>query len=472
MWFNGLFGEQKASKQPEKTAGKPNQKVGNKRNNPNRRQHQNQTKSRRPQPQDGETAVAAGNEQSKNRLQQDKQRQAKNQDRQPENKLGNHKADNAKSRTPKSSHHKQMQPENSDALNVVNEQTTQKTRSPKQKQPKQKPLIVQLGEPATREHSSNRKSNGQNNRRQQPAKRHIPSAAKMEHYLNVGEAAERVEDAIVHVLRKGYPDLAAESRLVAEYDARETNIVVPDVEQFNHVGEQAVIVKVANHDVELNHHDNNTQPDNSAPLVLTSEPEKVNFDDLETASDDLFKTWDKQPETTAAAPSHLDNVDNVEVEIAEPFDLSDGELENVSAADLMGAWDATTEAPASSETVNQSFENPVQPAPAMEMEKVATLEAVENIDITETPTTQPETTVETLETVPTPSITPVNNAKLDVLANVDLGQLQMVETSPRALIADAMRIEPPRVYGKRYRDLPIRMPSDEKIEMIQVETIR
>ncbi|UOP04781.2 Rne/Rng family ribonuclease [Conchiformibius kuhniae] len=89
-----------------------------------------------------------------------------------------------------------------------------KPRKPKQQQqPKQKPLIVRIGAP-----QNSNKNKGQN---KQPNKRNIPSASRIEHFLDIGKTAARAEDAIVHVLMQ-YPDLAEESTLVAEYRAKQT----------------------------------------------------------------------------------------------------------------------------------------------------------------------------------------------------------------------------------------------------------
>ena len=55
--------------------------------------------------------------------------------------------------------------------------------------------------------------------RRPPRQRGIPSAAKIVQYLDVGAVGANVEDGIAHVLAQ-YPDLAAESTLVAQWQAR------------------------------------------------------------------------------------------------------------------------------------------------------------------------------------------------------------------------------------------------------------
>ena len=73
---------------------------------------------------------------------------------------------------------------------------------------KEKPLVVNLGN----------EKRGKTDRRP-PRQRGIPSAAKIVQYLDVGAVGANVEDGIAHVLAQ-YPDLAAESTLVAQWQAR------------------------------------------------------------------------------------------------------------------------------------------------------------------------------------------------------------------------------------------------------------
>lgn len=80
---------------------------------------------------------------------------------------------------------------------------------------KQKALVVHIGN----------EKRSKNDRRNQNRGRSVPSAVKMEHYLNLDDAAARVEDGIVHILQQ-YPDLATESSLVAEHQARQTPVLV------------------------------------------------------------------------------------------------------------------------------------------------------------------------------------------------------------------------------------------------------
>ena len=73
---------------------------------------------------------------------------------------------------------------------------------------KEKPLVVNLGN----------EKRGKSDRRP-PRQRGIPSAAKIVQYLDISVVGANVEDGIAHVLAQ-YPDLAAESTLVAQWQAR------------------------------------------------------------------------------------------------------------------------------------------------------------------------------------------------------------------------------------------------------------
>ncbi len=504
-WLGNLLGGEEEPQKTTKASG--NKKLANKRNNPNRRQHQNQPNKARRQQNEGAENVVAGNENGKARLQQDKQRHAKNQDRQPENKLAMNKAEQQKSRSTKNQQKqpKQMAADVNVAAHDAATAPAQKQRPQKQKPQKQKPLIIQLGHEDAVEAAPR-------NQRQRSAqsKRSIPSAAKMEHYLHIGEAAERVEEAVVHVLRQGYPHLAAESALVAEYDARDLGSVVvtiaPEVEQFAEVPDVAaelpadeVIVKVAEPEVvaepvaETESVEPIAETAESKPLMLTSEPDDVNLDELETVSDDdllnaidaaLLESDDMatvesetvelvepaqavepiepvvepEPEIPSGLPISPAKVVEPEVEVVEetpePFDLSDGELEQISELDH---FESNHQELTNHPVADEVAETETQPA-------TQTLQMVETIVPSNT---QPETT-----TQPVMESASASPRKINVAAGVDLGEMQMVETSPRALIAAAMRVEPPKVYGTRRRDLPIPMPKEHQIEMIQVETIR
>ena len=62
--------------------------------------------------------------------------------------------------------------------------------------------------------------------------------------------------------------------------------------------------------------------------------------------------------------------------------------------------------------------------------------------------------------------------EIDIFAGIELGHLQLVQTSSQALAEAAQRVEPEKVYSTRYNDLPIPMPKENNIQMIQVETIQ
>ena len=409
-WLGGVLG-QKEKTQPETPTGKK-LKTTNKRNNPNRRQQSN--KQRRQQSEQQQPVMDAG----KSRLQYDKQqqqRQNKNQDKQSDkqNQNYNAKAENRKQRN--QNKNAKQQPENNvnltlDALDAVAE--TPKPRNNKQRnQNKQKPLIVHLGGEGNKD---NRKPRNQNQRNQQ--KRAIPSAAKMEHHLHIGDAAERVEEAVAHVLSKEYPELAAESSLVAEYRAR---VVTVNVNDDEFVAEQSVETT-----------ETTPETTESAPLVLDSTPAVVDFSGFETVDGgDLLQFFDdetstqtieQQPETSVQLAT--ENTANTESESSDLFDLTDDNL-------------------AVAETDTETVELAVAEAPLQ-----SNVELIEQV-------------YESIE-------------EIDIFAGIELGHLQLVQTSSQALAEAAQRVEPEKVYGTRYNDLPIPMPKENNIQMIQVETIQ
>lgn len=77
---------------------------------------------------------------------------------------------------------------------------------------KQKPLVVRLSG------NNNRKNNRNRSRNQQERRRGIPSAAKIEHYLDIAAVCTNVEYGVAHVIAQ-YPNLAKESLLLAQYRA-------------------------------------------------------------------------------------------------------------------------------------------------------------------------------------------------------------------------------------------------------------
>ena len=238
----------------------------------------------------------------------------------------------------------------------------------------------------------------------------------MEHHLHIGDAAERVEEAVAHVLSKEYPELAAESSLVAEYQAR---VVTVNVNDDEFVAEQSVEVA-----------ETTPETTESAPLVLDSTPAVVDFSGFETVDGgDLLQFFDdetstqtieQQPETSVQLAT--ENTANTESESSDLFDLTDDNL-------------------AVAETDTETVELAVAEAPLQ-----SNVELIEQV-------------YESIE-------------EIDIFAGIELGHLQLVQTSLKALAEAAQRVEPEKVYGTRYNDLPIQMPKENNIQMIQVETIQ
>lgn len=217
-WLKNLFGGETA--EPEKTSAKKkgNEKnqarTANKRNNPNRRQHkthdgentpQNERKPRNKSEKNTANADAKAVMQPENATKQEKQNRKAEQREQQRLNHEKAKVEKAQQHAAQVENNAPMQPE-------TLENTPKKVNS---RNKKQKALVVHIGN----------EKRSKNNRRNQNRGRSVPSAVKMEHYLNFDDVAARVEDGIVHILQQ-YPDLATESSLVAEYQARQTPVLV------------------------------------------------------------------------------------------------------------------------------------------------------------------------------------------------------------------------------------------------------
>ncbi|RRD91345.1 Rne/Rng family ribonuclease [Conchiformibius steedae] len=211
-WLKKLFGGNEESSSKPATAEKP--RTPSKRNNPNRRANGNRNqqyahKNKRPyhkaSPVDVQNDAAPV-------VEKEKVNQQPNQNKPPRNPQQKQQA------APKNQAAAALNSAPLAAAEVpvqAAENTPKQPRHKKQQQ-KQKPLIVRIGNNNQQGNSANKQQKNQN---KQANKRHIPSAARIEGSLDVGKAAQRVEDAVAKVLMQ-YPDLAEESLLVAEYRAR------------------------------------------------------------------------------------------------------------------------------------------------------------------------------------------------------------------------------------------------------------
>lgn len=122
---------------------------------------------------------------------------------------------------------RQKQQESNQEQSIVHEnqdvakQTTEHTPKTRKQKQKQKPLIVHIGG------QNERKNKGQN--KNQPKQRNIPSADRIEHFLDLNKTVNRVENAIIHVLMQ-YPDLAEESTLITESQQQQDNQTQPNID--------------------------------------------------------------------------------------------------------------------------------------------------------------------------------------------------------------------------------------------------
>ncbi len=146
---------------------------------------------------------------------------------------------------PKNEPNPRKQPAKSPAeLNpAATESTNQAAANPKnrpQKAKKEKPLVVNLG--------GEKRSKYDRRNNQKP--RGIPSAAKIEHYLDLNHVSAIVEDGIAHVVAQ-YPDLAADSTLIkrqtvaVDVTTETVETVAPAAIAANHADESTEVVQAA-----------------------------------------------------------------------------------------------------------------------------------------------------------------------------------------------------------------------------------
>ena len=207
IWLKRLFGGgQTTTSEPEKkSSGKQNTQASirstNKRNNPNRRLG-NKTR-----------------QQGNNKNTQQPKELPNNPSTKPEIALENNVVKSDK--VQRNKQEQRQQKAKNQTQNVLPENINAVPK--KQRNKKQKPLVVHIGDDKSRK--NNRTSEN----------RRIPSAAKIEHYFNVHNAAAYVENAIAHVVSQ-YPDLAEHSTLIMP----KTAPVLPAIES-----EQDMILQIA-----------------------------------------------------------------------------------------------------------------------------------------------------------------------------------------------------------------------------------
>lgn len=409
-WLKRLFVGEAQTEAPKAVSGslkKSGNRVVNKRNNPNRRLARNRQEEQ--------------NDKPKSQGKANKQHRQNNQQ---------HLASENAIKTDKKQRHsnkKHNQMANLNAENkihdgVVNQQ--QKTRKNKNAA-KQKPLIVHIGgEQEAQNRSHNNQKNQQNNRNQNPEKRSIPSAGRIEHFLKIDKVCAQIEDAIVHVIQQ-YPDLASESSLVAEYLRKQEEAalseVVVQVESNEPVTHETVEVSILPVAIEF-----------EASAVSEQAVIEQTAQHIQQAVATILP--ELQPESEG-----VDTVVGIEMdEDATSNVLEHHEHEVVQVNDVVVV-----------DTVIDIAE-PVAEASGIQAAEPAR---------------------ETLVVQPTTFNPAQERVSISKLAqSLDLGGLQFVETSAGALIAAAAQIEPPKPVVLRRADLPRITPTQPPKEMILVET--
>lgn len=238
-WLKRLFTGSDSKPETEKKAVSGSKKDGNrKRNNPNRRARPKSTR-------DENAAPSENGNQRTNRKANNRQRDAEKERPVDTNATPAMPEQRVEKSRPKNEPNPRKQPAKSPAeLNpAATESTNQAAANPKnrpQKAKKEKPLVVNLG--------GEKRSKYDRRNNQKP--RGIPSAAKIEHYLDLNHVSAIVEDGIAHVVAQ-YPDLAADSTLIkrqtvaVDVTTETVETVAPAAIAANHADESAEVVQTA-----------------------------------------------------------------------------------------------------------------------------------------------------------------------------------------------------------------------------------
>lgn len=425
-WLKRLFVGDAKTEEPKTVSGslkKSGNRVASKRNNPNRRLPKNRQEKQTDKPQN------KANKQNRPNV------SAQPVPVLPENAV---KADK-KHRQPNK---KQNQVIDLNIENKVYDEAITPPTAPQPKprkgknSPKQKPLIVHIGNEQENSQRPNKNQRNQNNNRNPNSeKRTIPSAARMEHFLKMDKVCGQVENAIVHVIQQ-YPDLANESVLVAEYVRRQEEDRLHEV--IVHVEPDVVLVQ---------------EPADMSVLPVAIEFElpqseqvvvKQAAQHVQQAVADILPT--SQPENAVDTVIGIEMVDDTVAEVAAH------DTHEIVQVDEMLVVDTTIHVVAPiSETDDVQAAEPI--AATDDVQAAEPVAATDDVQAAE----------------------PVNPAEQRVsmsklAQSLDLGGLQFVETSAGAVIAAAARLEPPMPVGLRRSDLPAPTPVAAPKDMILVET--
>ena len=260
-----------------------------------------------------------------------------------------------------------------------------------------------------------RERNNQRDRRQNGKKRNIPSAAKIEQYLNIHDTSDKVRFAAAHVMGEPVEEAPFAVTIPAPEDSAEPLVVV--VSEPVTVAEEAFVFSIEGEDVD------------SDILIEDSTDDECSIIDSAIGS----------VEETSTSVFAIETEDGYQPMTAVP---AEGQVEAVAEMEEeLVVWKAEREAAAAIEALAaaaaQAAESEPQTAP-----EASQVEA-----------TEPE------ETAPA------------VAAMPDLGGLVFVETNPEAVAAFAEQVQPEPESGLRRSDVPkVEAEPVAAAEMVLVET--
>ena len=259
-----------------------------------------------------------------------------------------------------------------------------------------------------------RERNNQRDRRQNGKKRNIPSAAKIEQYLNIHDTADKVRFAAAHVMGDTVEEEPFAVTIPAPENSGEPLVVV--VSEPVTVAEEAFVFSIEGEDVDSN--------------IL-----------IEDSTDDECSIIDSaigSVEETSTSVFAIETEDGYQPMTAVP---AEGEVEAVAEMEEeLVVWKAEREAAAAIE--------------ALAAAAAAAAQATES---------EPQTAPEASQAEET--------AAPAVAAMPDLGGLVFVETDPEAVAAFAEQVQPEPESGLRRADVPkVEAEPVAAAEMVLVET--
>jgi len=265
-----------------------------------------------------------------------------------------------------------------------------------------------------------RERNNQRDRRQNGKKRNIPSAAKIEQYLNIHDTADKVRFAAAHVMGEPVEEEPFAVTIPAPEDSAEPLVVV--VSEPVAATEEAFVFSIEGEEAD------------SGILIEDSTDDECSIIDSAIGS----------VEETPTSVFAIETEDGYQPMTAVP---AEGEAEAVAEMEEeLVVWKAEREAAAAIEALATA-------AAAAAAAQAAESESQTAPEASQAEATEPE------ETVPA------------VAAMPDLGGLVFVETNPEAVAALAEQVQPEPESGLRRADVPkVEAEPVAAAEMVLVET--